>query len=75
MKRRIEQSFHDCDQYVQLDMMPEQRYQIVTCSKTDKYERDDFIAICQAWHIKFIEVKVMIFNKTAAHENDYSFNN
>ena len=25
--------------------------------------------------IKFIEVKVMIFNKTAAHENDYSFNN
>ena len=48
MKRRIEQSFHDCDQYVQLDMMPEQRYQIVTCSKTDKYERDDFIAICQA---------------------------
>ena len=46
MKRRIEQSFHDCDQYVQLDMMPGQRYQIVTCSKTGKYERDDFIAIC-----------------------------
>ena len=75
MKRSIEQSFHDCDQYVQLDMMPEQRYQIVTCSKTGKYERDDFFAICPARHIKFIGVKVMIFNKTAAHENDYSFNN
>ena len=75
MKRRIEQSFLDCDQYVQLDMMPGQRYQIVTCSKTGKYERDDFIAICPAWHTKFMEVKVMIFNKTAAHENDYSFNN
>ena len=54
MKRRIEQSFHDCDQYVQLDMIPGQRYQIVTCSKTGKYERDDFIAIYAAWHIKFI---------------------
>ena len=75
MKRRIEQSFHDCDQYVQLDMMPWQRYQIVSFSKTGKYERDDFIAICSAWHIMFFAVKVMIFNKTAAHENDYSFNN
>ena len=45
MKRRIEQSFNDCDQYVQLDVMPGQRYQIVTFSKTGKYERDDFIAI------------------------------
>ena len=75
MKRKIKQSFHDCDQYVQLDMMTGQRYQIVTCSKTGKYERGDFIAICRAWHIKFIEVKMMMFNKTAAHENDYSFNN
>ena len=75
MKRRIEQSFHDCDQYVQLDMNPGQRYQIVICSKTGKYERDDFIAICPAWHINFIEGKVMICNKTAAQENDYSFNN
>ena len=48
MKRRIEQSFYDCDQYVKLDMMPGQRYQIVTCSKTGKYERYDFIAICPA---------------------------
>ena len=75
MKRRIGQSFNDCYQCVQLDVMPGQRYQIVTFSKSGKYERDDFIAICSAWDIKFIKVKVMLFNKTAKHEHDYSFNN
>ena len=73
MKRRIEQSFLDYDKCIQLDMTP--GYQIDACSKRGKYERDNFISICPAWHNKFIDVSVMIFNKTATHDNYYSFNN
>ena len=68
MKRRIEQSFHGCDQYVQLDVMPGQGIKLLHVLKQANMKRTGFIFICPASYIKFIDVIVEIINKTTVHE-------